>query len=378
MIYFMKIFLWSFLCLLFSFSAQGQTESDYLKKWAQYLKEDVDSCLYLFDEISTNSIEKKHIKQLILGSYMVRKDDIDEGLLLLNESLIHYTQTQNYELLCRISNEMGIGYFLSGDLLRAEKYFKNSMNQGQESPNSDDYYLAQLNLAKCYYELQQEDLARYHIQKYLELATVNEKWESASNANGVLFEFALQKGHIKAAKKYAQKQLNFALKSESLNYYLHALTNKGILFFEMGNLDSAQLCFERVLFKRKTENNPMKLFDAYYNMAGILLDVDSSKSHSFIDSAFQLANQNKHFFLSKKAIEFMKIELKMTLPDSAMFFIEKAIQHTRNKNLEKANKLLETTKKDEMKYNILLLWLFTVPIIILFGLYLYRISVRKP
>ena len=377
----MKTFLWTFLGLLFSFYVQGQTESDYLKKWARYLQEDVDSCHNLSDEISKNTkntTEKKHLKQLILGSYLIRKDGINEGLDLLNESLIHYTQNQNFELLCRIYNEMGIGCFLSGDLLLAEKYFIKSMNQGQESTNPNDYYLAQLNLAKCYYELQQEDLAQFHIHKYLEAATDNDKWESASNANGVLFEFSLQKGQIKTAQKYAQKQLNFALKSESLNYYLHALTNKGILFFEKGYIDSAQFCFEHVLKKRKIEQNPMKLFDAYYNMAGFLLDIDSSKSHSFIDSAFQLATQNKHFFLSKKAIEFMEIELKITVPDSVKLSIENDIQHTRNTNLEIAKKLLEPTKKEEIQYNVFLLWFFTLPIIFLIGMYLYRTSVRKP
>lgn len=370
-----------FLALFSCFSVQGQTESDYLKKWARYIQEDVDSCLNLSDEISKNSIhvnEKKHLKQLIVGSYLVRKDGIQEGLDLLNESLIHYTQNQNFELLCRIYNEIGIGYFLSGDLLHAETFFKKSMLQGQESPNPNDYYLAQLNLAKCYYELQQEDFARFHILKYLEAATGNDKWESASNANGVLFEFALNKGHIKAAQKYAQKQLHFALKSTSQNYYLHALTNKGILFFETDQLDSAQLCFEHVLLKRKMENNPVKLFDAYYNMAGILLDLDFTKSHSYIDSAFQLAQKNNHTFLSKKALEFKKYAMNLTVPDSVFQFIENSIEMAKHKNLELAKELSKRSKRSTEAYDQLVIWLILVPIILFFGNYFYRINVKKP
>ena len=68
----MKTFLWTFLGLLFSFSVQGQTESDYLKKWARYIQEDVDSCLILSDEISKNS----NVKLFLVDKFFIIKEPI--------------------------------------------------------------------------------------------------------------------------------------------------------------------------------------------------------------------------------------------------------------------------------------------------------------
>ena len=366
------------LFLQFNKSALAQSESYYLKKWSRYIQEDIDSCLVLSKSISDNSMYKIHIKKLILGTYLIRKGGLENGLELLQHSAIYYTQNQNHEILCRIYNEMGIGFFLSGDLNNAEKFFNYSMQEGQKSYNEADCFLAQLNLAKCYYELDQEHKASFYIKKYLEYAYENNKWESASNANGVLFEIALNKGQLKTAKKYIDKQLNFALKSKSKNFYLHALTNKGILLFEQGLLDSAVHCFEHVLLKRKHENNPIKVFDAYYNMAAVLLETDSINSDFYIDSAFNIALRNKHYYLAQKAVEFIQIESKKNVSDSIQNRIQMGISKFENANLKMANKLLNTTKAEKAENRIYIVWMLMIPIMILFSVYLYRIRVRKP
>ncbi len=273
--------------------------------WEYYISNSIDSLRILGVELLRDAKKQNSdfgiaISNRILGCYDVRTGKIDRGILLLTASKNFFVSKNDNELICESMNELGIGYFLKGDLETATSFFQSSIKFGKESPVESNRFLAQINLAKVYFEKGKSPEAIFLIRDYIRQASTFKKWESVSNAYSLLGEIALNSNKIRTAKLHFEKQSYFAEKAKSSTYVTRALNNKAIVAFYEEHYNEALDLFKDVLKRRKHENFAFNIYDAYFNLARFYYPDKLDLSLKYVDSCFQIAKENK---LQKQEME---------------------------------------------------------------------------
>jgi tetratricopeptide (TPR) repeat protein len=197
-------------------------------------------------------------------------------------------------------NELGIAYFLNGDLETAKSFFRSSLKIGKDSPIETNGFLAQINLAKVYAEQRRISEAKFLIKDYIKQASALKKWESVSNGYSLLGDLALETNQIRTAKINFEKQINFAKKANSEIYVTRAINNQAILAYYEGNSNKSLALFLEVLKRRKVEKFAFNIYDAYFNLARFHYPDKLVISLEYIDTCHQIAKENR---LPKQELE---------------------------------------------------------------------------
>jgi tetratricopeptide (TPR) repeat protein len=264
--------------------------------WERYVSNSIDSLSILGVELLRESKKLNYdfgiaVANRILGCFDVRTGKIDRGIRLLKASKNYFVSRNDNELICESMNELGIAYFLKGDLETAKSFFQSSLKFGKESPIETNRFLAQINLAKVYAEQGKISEAKFLIQDYIKQAIILKKWESVSNAYSLLGDMALNVNQIRTAKNYFKKQISFAKKAKSYFYITRAINNQAILSYYEGDLKMALTQFELVLRRRKKEKFAFNIYDAYFNLASFHYANSLELALKYVDSCFQIAKE---------------------------------------------------------------------------------------
>ncbi len=273
--------------------------------WERYVSNSIDSLNILGIELLKSARKKESnfglaIANRILGCYDVRTGKIDRGIRLLTRSKNYFVSTNDNELICEGMNELGIAYFLNGDLETAKSFFRSSLKFGKDSPVETNRFLAQINLAKMYSEQGKISEATFLIKDYIQQASKLKKWESVSNGYSLLGDLALEKNQIRTAKIYFEKQINFAKKANSEIYITRAINNQAILAYYEGNSNKSLALFLEVLKRRKVEKFAFNIYDAYFNLARFHYPDKLLISLEYVDTCHQIAKENR---LPKQELE---------------------------------------------------------------------------
>jgi tetratricopeptide (TPR) repeat protein len=333
----------------------------------EYVRYNIDSLKILSEELKKSSNKNAFTRAIscrILGIYEVRKGDFSNGIVLLKAAKNYSLSMQDLELLTSDVNELGNAYFLKGDFKTAEFYYKTSLDIGEDSPNETDAFLALVNLARIHILQKKYSEAKQELEKYIFLATKNEKWEAVANAYAVFADLALAQDNYELAKLYCEKSFSASNKTMKSHFYLNALTNKALVYFLNNEKKQALELFQKILRDRKTENIPYKIFDAYFNLAGCFVESDKNLSEKYSDSCLQLAKKQGLLGLELEAIEFKIDELKLMEFKNAKAKLEHKIRELENKNKKERDKLSgelisgNIIKKKEINNNSLMLFAF--------------------
>ena len=334
---------------------------------AEYVRYNIDSLKILAEElkeVSDKNAFSRAISCRILGIYEVRKGDFNKGIFLLKVAKNYSLSIQDLELLTSDVNELGNAYFLKGDFKTAEFYYKTSLDIGEDSPNETDAFLALVNLARIHILQKKYSEAKQELEKYIFLATKNEKWEAVANAYAVFADLALNQENYDLAKLYCEKSFSASNKIMRSHFYLNALTNKAIINFLSNEKKQALELFQKILRDRKTENIPHKIFEAYFNLAGYFADSDKNLSEKYNDSCLQLAKKQGLLGLELEAIKFKIDELKLMEFKEAEAKLEIKIRELENNNKKERDKLSgelisgNFIEKKEINNNSLILFAF--------------------
>ena len=334
---------------------------------AEYVRYNIDSLKILAEELKKSKNKNAFTRAIscrILGIYEVRKGDFNNGIVLLKVAKNYSLSMQDLELLTSDVNELGNAYFLKGDFKTAEFYYKTSLEIGEDSPNETDVFLALVNLARIHILQKKYSEAKQELEKYIFLATKNEKWEAVANAYAVFADLALEQNNNKLAKLYCENSFSFSNKTMKSYFYLNALTNKAIIFFLSNEKKQALELFQKILRDRKTENIPHKIFEAYFNLADYFWYFDKLVSKTYIDSCTQLAKKQGLLGLELEAIEFKIEKLKLIQFKDAKAKLELKIRELENNNKKERDKLSgelisgNFIKKKEINNNSLILFAF--------------------
>ncbi len=357
----------------FTFSA-FKNEKNHLRKAkialelsAEYVRYNIDSLKILAEELKKSSNKNAFTRAIscrILGIYEVRKGDFNNGVVLLKAAKNYSLSMQDLELLTSDMNELGNAYFLKGDFKTAEFYYKTSLEIGEDSPNETDAFLALVNLARIHILQKKYSEAKQELEKYIFLATKNEKWEAVANAYAVFADLALEQDFYELAKLYCEKSFSASNKTKKSYFYLNALTNKALFYFLSNEKKQALELFKKILRDRKTENIPNKIFEAYFNLAGYFADSDKNLSEKYSDSCLQLAKKKGLLGLELEAIEFKIEELKLLEFTDEKAKLELKIRELENNNKKERDKLSgelisgKFIEKKEINNNSLILFAF--------------------
>jgi tetratricopeptide (TPR) repeat protein len=299
-----------------------------LELWEYYLRNNVDSLQFLATELATSENRNSFshaVSKRIFGCFQVRKGKIIEGIKLLKESKNYFLSIGDLQLLCEELNELGIAYYLHGDLETAAFFFKSSLTTGAQSPKESDAILAEVNLAKVYIAEKEFKQATAILNHYILIAKELKKWEAVANAYSVLADVNLNLEKYELAKSLCKKQLNYAKKGKALNLKINALNNQALIFYFEGNPNKALMLFYEILKIRKKQNIPSKIYDAYYNLASFYVDENSKLSNSFMDSCILMAEKGNSLFLKLEALRFKRDELEQANLNKTITTTEKEI-----------------------------------------------------
>jgi tetratricopeptide (TPR) repeat protein len=320
-----------------------------LELWEHYLRNDVDSLQFLAAELATSKNRNSFshaVSKRIFGCFQVRKGKILEGIKLLKESKNYFLSIGDMQLLCEELNELGIAYYLQGDLETAAFYFKSSLTTGAQSPKETDAILAEVNLAKVYIAEKDFKQATAILNHYIFTTKELKKWEAVANAYSVLADVNLNLGKYELAKTLCEKQLKYAKKGKALNLKINALNNQALIFFFEGNPSKALSLFYEILSIRKKQNIPSKIYDAYYNLAGSYVDEDPVLANSFIDSCIYMAEKGNYLFLKLEALRFKRDELKQLNLSKSITTIENEIKALNQANEKEREELTQLLKQE--------------------------------
>ncbi len=313
-----------------------------LELWEYYLRNDVDSLQILATELAKTKDRNAFslaVSKRIFGCYQVRKGQINGGINLLKESKNYFLSIGDMQLLCEELNELGIAYYLQGDLETAAFYFKSSLTTGAQSPKETDVILAEVNLAKVFIAKKDFKQATAILNHYVFTAKEFKKWEAVANAYSVLADVQLNLGNYSKAKIYCEKQLRFAKKGNALNLKINALNNQALIFFFEGKPTEALSLFKQILSIRKKQDIPSKIYDAYYNLASFYVDVNPDLANQYIDSCQIVAKIGGYLQLELEALKFKRDELKELNLSKEITALEKAIQTLNQENEKEREEL---------------------------------------
>lgn len=273
--------------------------------WERYVSNTIDSLNILGIELLRSAKKKESnfglaVANRILGCYDVRSGRIDRGIGLLTRSKNYFVSTNDNELICEAMNELGIAYFLNGDLETAKSFFRSSLKFGKDSPVETNRFLAQINLAKVFAEQGKISEAKFVIKDYIQQASELKKWESVSNGYSLLGDLALETNQTRTAKINFEKQINFAKKAKSEIYITRAINNQAILAYYEGNSNKSLALFLEVLKRRKVEKFAFNIYDAYFNLARFHYPDKLLISLEYVDTCHQIAKENR---LPKQELE---------------------------------------------------------------------------
>jgi tetratricopeptide (TPR) repeat protein len=345
--------------------------------WERYVSNSIDSLNILGIELLKSAKQNESdfgiaVANRILGCCDVRSGKIDRGIRLLTRSKNYFFSTNDNELICESMNELGIAYFLNGDLETAKSFFRSSLKIGKDSPIETNGFLAQINLAKVYAEQRRIEEAKFLIKDYIKQASALKKWESVSNGYSLLGDLALETNQIRTAKINFEKQINFAKKANSEIYVTRAINNQAILAYYEGNSNKSLALFLEVLKRRKVEKFAFNIYDAYFNLARFHYPDKLVISLEYIDTCHQIAKENR---LPKQELEVYewryqryKDSYNKNLIDSMKTVIadlEKQNESVR----EKLDREIIDSRKKSNSLNKWLFWSFGSMVIILIGRY---------
>jgi tetratricopeptide (TPR) repeat protein len=320
-----------------------------LELWEYYLRNDVDSLQFLASELATSKNRNSFshaVSKRIFGCFQVRKGKILEGIKLLKESKNYFLSMGDMQLLCEELNELGIAYYLQGDLETAAFYFKSSLTTGAQSPKESDVILAEVNLAKVYIAQKDFNQATAVLNHYIFTAKELKKWEAVANAYSVLADVNLNLEKYELAKSFCKKQLKYAKKGNALNLKINALNNQALIFYFEGNPIKALVLFHQILSIRKKQDIPSKIYDAYYNLASYYVEENVTLSNSYMDSCILMGEKGNYLFLQLEALRFKRDELKHSNLSKTISSLEKQIETLNQVNEKEREELTQLLNRE--------------------------------
>lgn len=240
--------------------------------WNEYLRNDMDSLRIVTVELLESAQEAKNgfakaIGNSSLGSYLIRTGDVEGGIWHLKEAEKYFDKKGDHLLLSETLNEIGHGYYLSGNYNEAIHAYLASIKAGEKAKSDPTAaFNGKLGLGRAYYALGDTAVGIHTIQDYKGLSIEHLKYEAAADAYAFLGMIEMDRGNNELSREYYEKSIQHSERGHSKAHLSHAYNNKAILHFNIGELDSSLMLFEQGLRIREKINHVKGIVESYYNL----------------------------------------------------------------------------------------------------------------
>lgn len=336
--------------------AEFQTEEDPGRKaglglelWNYYLRNDFDSLKILGVELMLYAAEKQHpfskaVGQHALGSYLIRRGELEKGLFHLNEAKNYYTRREDYDQISLAYNELGNARYLQGKYHEAIKMYLSSLKFGGMAPDHTNAFNAKIGLGKAYVASGDTLVGIQSIIEYKDKAAQNRKFESVADAYAFLGEVEMDR-NPRLSKSYYEKSVIFSVKSKSQVHLSHAYNNSAILFFNLGQNDSSLFYFQKALDIRLKMKHAKAIAESYYNLGYFYRELgEPNEALKYFDQSVQIAKANGLRGDERDAL----LEVKDICTELRLYRLDEVLD--RIKALEKELQLKETDDKEIIEY----------------------------
>lgn len=276
---------YSLIALFFVFTIHAQTVdfSDYqaavdynakadvaMELWNEYVRNDLDSLQVLAHDILSvsvreNALYPKAVGEFCLASYLIRKGKFPKGIRYMESAIGFFGTRENHEILSIAYNELGHAHFLQGDYKVAIEKYNTSIKHGTLSPDPTSQFNGKLGMGKSYCAIGDTLMGIELIVAYKNESLKHLKFESVADAYAYLGEVELKRNPA-LAKSHFEKSMKFSIRSKSKAHLSHSLNNQAIVYYTLGNLDSALIYFNRSLDIRKEMGHIKGISESYNNL----------------------------------------------------------------------------------------------------------------
>lgn len=248
--------------------------------WNHYLRNSLDSLKMSALDLMLASSEADNefglaVGHRSLGSYLIRSGQVSRGISHLKIAKKYFELKENNVLLSETWNEIGNGHRLSGKYKDAIDAYKESLKFGKLSNDPTAAFSAEYGMGNAYLELGDTSSAVTLLHRYKNEALKRLKFEAVADAYAILGMVAMNEGNMLLSKEYYAKSIAFSAKSNSKAHLSHALNNKAILHFNIGELDSCLFYFKESLELREKLKHTKGVIESYFNIGSFYMETEN-------------------------------------------------------------------------------------------------------
>lgn len=287
-----------------------------------YRRDNLDSLLPLAlafadSEIGGNeNLQNRAFSWRYLGSYFIRTTEIDKGIEYLYKARDEFSKLELRVLESETENELGNAFFQLGNYNKATVHYLASIEKGAETIDRTAAYNGMIGFGKVLCAAGDTAKGVLFVQKYLQNALRDKKFEAASDACGFLGMIAGARGNVDLMSAYYNRAIRYANQSNSKTHKANSINNRAIDFFYQNKGDSAIAYFKRALELREAIGNTRSIIESYYNLAIVYIELeDFDMAMTFASKGEALSGTAKMRTLQIDCIELM-IEIAETTGQS--------------------------------------------------------------
>lgn len=257
-----------------------------------------DTLMYYINDLRRLGVKNERRDAIAMADYgmipYLQENALhDQAINRLSSALAYYKTVQNDSMLSGVYNAFGVTYYLQGNYIEAEVYYKKSMQVAQ-SPYVQDYrQQAIYNLSILYINEGKYIQAGQLLDGYIAYMDSVENKKKLASAYGMLGQLHLNENKIDLAISNFNESINYGLSTQKLSLIANSYTNMGIAEYLSENYLRAESYFRLALKYRKKKGISKKVSEAYYNLGDLFYGLEN------LDSA--IVNYQTALFFSKEA-----------------------------------------------------------------------------
>lgn len=210
--------------------------------------------------------------KILLIKVCISKDEIINGLKMANQALKLIEENNKVKFLGSIYNQMGIIFYLKGDMESAKEFYHKSIDRFQDIEEHIETVKPLNNLGNIYADYHDDEKrSREYYNRALEICNKYNYLDMELVLLSNIGESYVESFDYEKAREYIEKSRNIAIEMEDKVILFLANINLGQIYLIMGEYDNAYSCFKLVMEEyNKGSSFSKEILCQYYCFIGNL------------------------------------------------------------------------------------------------------------
>lgn len=273
------------------------------------------------------------------GVYNVLAGSEEAGVSSLKKALEYFRSKEDWSMVSQIFKDIGNGHLVEGEYYNAIELFKTSIDFGKLSNEPTDIFNGEIGLAECYLSLGDTVKGYSFLLSFKKKAIKYHRFEAASIAAARLSTLEQDSDHLYESMLYLKESIQLGGKLKSKLQKSNCITNKAILYFNMGKIDSSLICFNEALKIKSELNRPKQISEAYFNLSSYYILIgDLEEAEIMVSKSIETAKNNGFIIEEYDGVELL-LYINKELNEESEILKAKEILKGLSDQLEKNKKI---------------------------------------